>query len=90
MTKAPATITYASIVSQEKDRIALIATFYDLEIKSSDILNACVQAPVTEKVWTMLGPQFSKDAGRTAVIVRALYSLKPIRSTDKLLFLAKF
>ena len=31
---------------------------------------------MTEKVWTTLGPEFSKDASKTAVIVRALYDLK--------------
>ena len=77
MTKALATITYASIVSRETVRIALmIATLIDLEVKSGDILNAYVQVPVTEKVWTTLGPEFSKDARKTAVIVRALYGLK--------------
>ena len=54
----------------------MMAALNDLEVKSGDILNAYVQAPVTEKVWTTLGPEFSKDAGKTAVIVRALYGLK--------------
>ena len=77
MTKAPATITYASIVSRETVRIALmIATHNDLEIKLGDILNAYVQAPVTEKVWTTLGPEFSKDVGMNAVIIRVLYDLQ--------------
>ena len=53
MTKASASITYASVVSRETMRIALmIATLNDLEIKLDNILNAYVQAPVTEKVWT--------------------------------------
>ena len=77
MTMALATITYASVVSRETVRIALmIAILNDLEVKSGNILNACVQAPVTEKVWTNLGQEFGKDARRTAVIVRALYGLK--------------
>ena len=51
MTKAPATITYASVVSRETVRIALmIATLNDHEIKSGNILNAYVQAPVSEEV----------------------------------------
>ena len=51
MIKAPATITYASIVSRETLKIALmIAALNDLEVKSGNILNACVQAPVTENV----------------------------------------
>ena len=61
MTEAPATIMYASIVSIETLRIALmIAPLNDPKVKSGNILNACVQAPVTEKVWTTLGPEFVK------------------------------
>jgi hypothetical protein len=33
-------------------------------------------APLTEKVWTVLGPEFGDDAGKRALIVRALYGLK--------------
>ena len=41
MTEAPATITYASVVSRETVRIALtITSLNDLEVKLGDILNA--------------------------------------------------
>ena len=51
MTDAPAASTYTSIVSRETIRIALmIATLNNLEVKSGIILNAYVQAPVTERV----------------------------------------
>ena len=77
MTKAPVSIIYASVVSRESVRIALmIAAFNDLEVKLGDILNAYAQAPMTEKVWTTQGPEFSKDAIKSAVILRALYCLK--------------
>jgi hypothetical protein len=76
-TKAPATITYASVVSRETVRLALtIAALNDLEVKVRDVLNAYITAPVKEKVWTVLGPKFGPDAGRSAIIVRALYGLK--------------
>ena len=52
-----------------------IATLNDLEARLGNILNAYVQAPVTEKVLTTLGPEFGKDGGKTAVIIRALYDL---------------
>ena len=43
MTKAPATITYASVVSREMVRIApIIATLNDLEVKLGSILNAYI------------------------------------------------
>jgi hypothetical protein len=53
-----------------------IAALNDLEVKVGDVLNAYINAPITEKVWTILGPEFGPDAGKTALIVRALYGLK--------------
>jgi hypothetical protein len=76
-TEAPAAITYASVVSCETVRIALLmAALNDLDVKVGDVLNAYITAPITEKVWTVLGPEFGIDAGKTAIIVRALYGLK--------------
>ncbi len=75
-TEAPATLTYASVVSRETVRLALtIAALNDFEVKVGDVLNAYITAPVKEKVWTVLGPEFGPDAGRSAIIVRALYGL---------------
>ncbi len=77
MTKAPATITYASIVSHETVPIALLmAALNDLNVKVGDVLNAYITAPITAKVWTVLGPEFGNNAGKNAIIVRALYGLK--------------
>ena len=64
-------------MSRESVRIALtLAALNDLEVKSSDIKNAYLTAPNTEKIWTVLGPEFGSDAGKRAYIVRALYGLK--------------
>jgi hypothetical protein len=41
-----------------------------------DIENAYLTAPITDTVWTVLGPEFGDDAGKLALIVRALYGLK--------------
>jgi hypothetical protein len=77
MTEAPASITYASVVSRESVRIALtLAALNDLEVKTADIENAYLTAPVGEKIWCRLGPEFGADAGKKAIIVRALYGLK--------------
>ena len=77
MTKASATITYARVVPRKTVRIALmIAALNDLHVNSLHILNVYMQAPLTEKVWTTLGPAFGKNAHKAAVIVRALYDLK--------------
>ena len=92
MTKAPATFTYASVMSRETIRIALmIAAFNGLEVKS--VRKKC--GPVFGKVasktavivralsglklvgaWTTLGPEFGKDAKKTTLIVGPLYALK--------------
>ncbi len=77
MTKAPPTITYASVVSQETVCLALtIAALNDLEVKVGDVLNAYISAPITETVWKILGPEFGPNAGEIPIIVRALYGLK--------------
>jgi hypothetical protein len=68
MTKAPVTITYASVVSHETVRIAfLMAALNDLYVKVGDVLNAYITAPITEKVWTLLGPEFGIDTGKSAI-----------------------
>jgi hypothetical protein len=72
-----ATMTYASAVSRESVRIALtLAALNDLEVKTADIENAYLTAPIGEKIWCTLGPEFGEDAGKRAIIVRALYGLK--------------
>lgn len=77
VTEAPATITYASVVSRETVRIALLlAGLMELEVKTADIENAYITAPNTEKIYTVLGPEFGKDEGKIAFVVRALYGLK--------------
>ena len=69
-TNAPSTITYASVVSRETVRIALLmAALNNLEVKVGDVLNAYVTAPVTEKVWTVLGPEFGPDAGKNLSLI---------------------
>jgi len=76
-TEAPATITYASVVSRKTVRIALLmAALNDLEVKVGNILNTYITAPITKKVWTVLGAEFGSDAGKSAIVVRALYGLK--------------
>ncbi len=77
LTETPGTITYASVVSRETMRLAVtFVSLNDLEYKVGDVLNAYITAPVEEKMWTILGPKFGHDSGKSAVIVRALYGLK--------------
>jgi hypothetical protein len=76
-TATPHEITYASVVSRESVRVALtLASLNDLDVKMADIENAYLTAPLTEKVWNVLGPELGDDSGNRALIVRALYGLK--------------
>ena len=62
MTDFPPTITYASVVSFNTAQIALtIAALNDLEVKVADILSAYVTAPIQEKIWSILEPEFGED-----------------------------
>ena len=82
MTNSPPTKTYASIVSCETLRLALtIDAMNGLQVKAADIMNEYVTAPITEMIWTVLGPVFGAGAGNKAVIVRALYGLKSSGAT---------
>ena len=77
MTETPNFMTYSSVVGRETVRIALtIAALNDLQVKASDVMNAYVTVPYSEKIWTVLGKEFGKDQGKKAIIVCALYGLK--------------
>jgi hypothetical protein len=55
-TDTPHAMTYASVVSRESVRVApTLAALNDLDVKMADIENAYLMAPITEKVWTVLG-----------------------------------
>ena len=77
MTKTPATVTYASVMSRETVWLALLfAALNDVDMWAADVLNAYITVPCREKIWTTLGKEFGDDCGRKAIIVRALYGLK--------------
>ena len=69
---------YSGVVSRETVRIAFTyAALNGLNIMSADIQNAYLQAPISEKYWTICGPEFGPDLqGCKAHIVRALYGCK--------------
>ena len=54
----------------------MLAAMNNLEVKCGNVMNAYITAPITEKVWTILGPEFGADQGKKALIVRALYGVK--------------
>ena len=68
-TKAPATLTYASVVSRETVRIALLmAALNDVDIWAADVLNAYITVPCREKIWTTLGKEFGDDCGKRPLL----------------------
>ena len=82
MSKALSTIIYVTVVSKKTVGIDLMSvTLTDFELKLDDNLNAYIQTPRTEKVWTTLGSEFGKDAIKTAAVVRVLYGLKSAGAT---------
>ena len=46
-----------------------------MEVKVSDIINAYIEDPVTEKIWTIMSPEFGEYQGNVNMIVRGLYIL---------------
>jgi hypothetical protein len=60
-------VTYVNVV---------LSSLNDLDVKMADIENAYLTAPITEKVWTMLGPEFVDDAGKCALIGWVIYGFK--------------
>jgi hypothetical protein len=54
-----------------------VSALNDLNVKMADIENAYLTAPITEKVWTMLGTKFGDYTLKCALLVRDLYDLKP-------------
>ena len=58
-------------------RLALLyAALNGLDVMTADIMNAYLTAPTSQKLHTKCGPEFGSDAGKRAVITRALYGNK--------------
>ncbi|KAL7475810.1 LOW QUALITY PROTEIN: hypothetical protein ACHAW6_001710, partial [Cyclotella cf. meneghiniana] len=75
--KAPATLTYARVMSRETVHIALlVAALSDVETWAADVLNAYITVPCHDKIWTTLGKEFGNGCSQKAIIVQALYGMK--------------
>ena len=72
ITNTPSIMTYASMVSRDTVRIALMmAALHDLSVRTEDIMNAYIKAPCMETFYTVLCPEFGPDEGNLAVYVWA-------------------
>ena len=77
LTDPPSSMTYASVVSRDSARIALLlAALSDLNVLASDIQNAYLHAGTKEKFCFYAGDEWKSDKDKVVVIVRALYGLK--------------
>ena len=73
----PRSVTYSSVVARDSVQICLLlVALNELDIQLSDIKNAYLTVPCREKVWTIDGIEFGRDAGKPFKIVKALYGLK--------------
>ena len=71
MTSPPAYVTYASVVSRESVPIALtLVALNNLDVKTADIENAYLTAPMGEKIRYRLRPEFRTDAGKKAILYK--------------------
>ena len=88
MTDTPAAITHSSVVYCESVSLSLmLAALNALEVKCSDLMNAYITAPITDKVWTILRPEFGSDQGKKALIVWVLYmDLNPLELLSELIY----
>ncbi len=76
MTDVPATVTYASVVSRETVGIALtMAALNAPKVMTANIITD----PNKEKIWMLVGPEFGKNKGCNAIVVRAQFRLKSVR-----------
>jgi hypothetical protein len=68
--------TYSSVVSRDSVRIFFtLAALNDVDVLACDVQNAYLNAPTNEKNDIIAGKEFGPDAGRRALIVRALYGM---------------
>jgi hypothetical protein len=77
LTDIPLESVYSGVVSLRGFRIVLfLAELNHLELWSTDIGNAYLEAFTSEKVFIIAGPEFGEREGHILIISRALYGLR--------------
>ena len=78
MAQVPKESVYSSVVARDSVRLAfMLAELNGLLVLAGDVQNAYLNAPTSEKVYSVAGPEFGPAfQGRPVLIVRALYGLR--------------
>ena len=77
LTDTPLDSVYSGVVSLRSLRLVIfLAELNDLELYSSDVGNAYLEAETREKVYIIAGEGFGDLQGHTLIIHKALYGLK--------------
>ena len=77
LTDIPLDSVYSGVVSLRGFRLTLfLAELNKLELWSTDIGNAYLEAQTSEKVYIIAGPEFGDREGHILVIFKALYGLR--------------
>ena len=77
LTVTPVESVYSGVVSLKGLCLILfLAELNGLELWSTDIGNAYLEAKMKEKVYIIAGPEFGELEGHTLIIFKALYGLK--------------
>ena len=77
LTDTPVESVYSSVVSLKGLRLVIfLAELNNLEVWSTDIGNAYLEAKTKEKVYIVAGPEFGDRQGHILVFNKVLYSLK--------------
>ena len=73
----PATLKYLSVVARNFVRIScILLELYRLDILSTNIGNAYLNALCWENIWFTYGAEFGIRKGTNVVVVKYLYNLK--------------
>ena len=86
-TKEPVALTFSSIVSRDRVRLALlIADLNDLDMMAYDIGNAYLNEPRKAEIWFKAGTECGEHWGKVMILVLALYGLKTSGASRQSIF----
>ena len=77
LTNVPIDSVYSGVVSLRGLRLLIfLAELNNLELWSTDIGNAYLEATTNERVYIIAGPEFGDRQGHTLIIFKVLYGLR--------------